>query len=108
MDSDAASPSVRSANKDDIPVIAVDRGVNDAKTAALVASDNVEGGELGAKALAEKLGGKGTIVILQGQAGTSASRERGAGLRGRSEGSTRVSRSSPSSPRTSTAPRAWT
>ncbi|MFE0803523.1 substrate-binding domain-containing protein [Streptomyces sp. NPDC058812] len=80
VDSDAASPSVRSANKDDIPVIAVDRGVNDAKTAALVASDNVEGGELGARALAEKLGGKGTIVILQGQAGTSASRERGAGF----------------------------
>ncbi|MFJ7771581.1 substrate-binding domain-containing protein [Streptomyces sp. NPDC097107] len=80
VDSDAASPSVRSANKDGIPVIAVDRGVNDAKTAALVASDNVEGGELGAKALAEKLGGEGTIVVLQGQAGTSASRERGAGF----------------------------
>ncbi|AQS69507.1 substrate-binding domain-containing protein [Streptomyces pactum] len=80
VDSDAAGPAVRGANKDGIPVIAVDRGVNDAKTAALVASDNVEGGELGAKALAEKLGGKGTIVILQGQAGTSASRERGAGF----------------------------
>ncbi|MFE5394925.1 substrate-binding domain-containing protein [Streptomyces sp. NPDC056568] len=80
VDSDAAGPSVRSANKDDIPVIAVDRGVNKADTSALVASDNVEGGQLGAKALAEKLGGKGTIVILQGQAGTSASRERGAGF----------------------------
>ncbi|MDT0612850.1 ABC transporter permease/substrate-binding protein [Streptomyces lancefieldiae] len=80
VDSDAAGPSVRSANKADIPVIAVDRGVNKADTAALVASDNVEGGELGARALAEKLGGKGTIVILQGQAGTSASRERGAGF----------------------------
>ncbi|MFI8945177.1 substrate-binding domain-containing protein [Streptomyces sp. NPDC053750] len=80
VDSDAAGPSVRSANKAGIPVIAVDRGVNKADTDALVASDNVEGGELGAKALAEKLGGKGTIVILQGQAGTSASRERGAGF----------------------------
>lgn len=80
VDSDAAGPSVRGANKADIPVVAVDRGVNKAKTAALVASDNVEGGQLGAKALAEKLGGKGTIVILQGQAGTSASRERGAGF----------------------------
>jgi ribose transport system permease protein len=80
VDSDAAGPSVRSANKADIPVVAVDRGVNKADTAALVASDNVEGGALGAKALAEKLGGKGTIVILQGQAGTSASRERGAGF----------------------------
>ncbi|MFE6621683.1 substrate-binding domain-containing protein [Streptomyces sp. NPDC057740] len=80
VDSDAAGPSVRAANKADIPVVGVDRGVNKADTAALVASDNVEGGVLGAKALAEKLGGKGTIVILQGQAGTSASRERGAGF----------------------------
>ncbi|MEU3659765.1 substrate-binding domain-containing protein [Streptomyces sp. NPDC032940] len=80
VDSDAAGPSVRGANKAGIPVVAVDRGVNKADTAALVASDNVEGGQLGAKALAEKLGGKGTIVILQGQAGTSASRERGAGF----------------------------
>ncbi|MET9380332.1 substrate-binding domain-containing protein [Streptomyces sp. NPDC002928] len=80
VDSDAAGPSVRSANKADIPVVGVDRGVNNAETAALVASDNVEGGKLGAKALAEKLGGQGTIVILQGQAGTSASRERGAGF----------------------------
>ncbi|CAL9566906.1 HTH-type transcriptional repressor PurR [Streptomyces sp. enrichment culture] len=80
VDSDAAGPSVRSADKAGIPVVAVDRGVNKADTAALVASDNVEGGALGAKALAEKLGGKGTIVILQGQAGTSASRERGAGF----------------------------
>ncbi|MFF4830608.1 substrate-binding domain-containing protein [Streptomyces sp. NPDC001315] len=80
VDSDAAGPSVRSANKADIPVVGVDRGVNKAETAALVASDNVEGGKLGAKALAEKLGGRGTIVILQGQAGTSASRERGAGF----------------------------
>ncbi|MER5177109.1 substrate-binding domain-containing protein [Streptomyces sp. NPDC002896] len=80
VDSDAAGPAVRAANKADIPVIGVDRGVNKADTAALVASDNVAGGKLAAKTLAEKLGGKGEIVILQGQAGTSASRERGAGF----------------------------
>ncbi|MFF4348715.1 substrate-binding domain-containing protein [Streptomyces sp. NPDC001530] len=80
VDSDAAGPAVRAANKADIPVVGVDRGVNKADTAALVASDNVAGGKLGAKALAEKLGGKGKIVILQGLAGTSASRERGAGF----------------------------
>ena len=80
VDSDAAGSSVRAANKAGIPVVGVDRGVNKADTAALVASDNVEGGALGAKALAEKLGGRGTIVILQGQAGTSASRERGTGF----------------------------
>ncbi|GGX64251.1 ABC transporter permease/substrate-binding protein [Streptomyces minutiscleroticus] len=80
VDSDAVGPAVRSANDADIPVVAADRGVNKARTATLVASDNVAGGRLAAKSLAEKLGGKGEIVILQGTAGTSASRERGAGF----------------------------
>lgn len=80
VDSDAVSPAVRSANEAGIPVIAADRGVNKAKTATLVASDNVAGGKLAAAALADKLGGKGSIVVLQGTAGTSASRERGAGF----------------------------
>ncbi|WP_028815497.1 substrate-binding domain-containing protein [Streptomyces flavidovirens] len=80
VDSDAAGPAVRAANKAGIPVVAADRGVNKADTAALVASDNVAGGKLAAKALAEKLGGKGEIAVLQGTAGTSASRERGKGF----------------------------
>ncbi|MGW2813498.1 ABC transporter permease/substrate-binding protein [Streptomyces sp. NPDC001415] len=80
VDSDAIGPSVRGANQADIPVVAADRGVNKAETATLVASDNVAGGRLAAQTLAEKLGGKGKIAILQGTAGTSASRERGAGF----------------------------
>ncbi|CAM5430039.1 ABC transporter permease/substrate-binding protein [Streptomyces aurantiogriseus] len=80
VDSDAAAPAVRAADKAKIPVIAVDRGVNKATTDALVASDNVAGGELAAKTVAEKLGGTGKIVILQGQAGTSAARERAEGF----------------------------
>ncbi|MEV7128791.1 substrate-binding domain-containing protein [Streptomyces sp. NPDC093260] len=80
VDSDAASNSVKAADKAGIPVIAVDRGVNNATTDALVASDNVAGGELAARTIAEKLGGHGRIVILQGQAGTSAARERAAGF----------------------------
>ncbi|MDX2547188.1 substrate-binding domain-containing protein [Streptomyces sp. WI04-05B] len=80
VDSDATGPAARAVNKSGIPLVAVDRSVNNADTATLVASDNTAGGELAAKALAEKLGGTGTIVVLQGQAGTSASRERGAGF----------------------------
>ncbi|MFF3644364.1 substrate-binding domain-containing protein [Streptomyces sp. NPDC002564] len=80
VDSDAAGPAVRGANKQDIPVVAADRGVNKARTATLVASDNVAGGKLAAKTLAEKLGGKGKVVVLQGTPGTSASRERGQGF----------------------------
>ncbi|MET7512939.1 substrate-binding domain-containing protein [Streptomyces sp. NPDC005480] len=80
VDSDAVGPAVRGANKAGIPVVAADRGVNKAKTATLVASDNVAGGRQAAKTLADKLGGSGKIVILQGTAGTSASRERGQGF----------------------------
>ncbi|MGW5649784.1 ABC transporter permease/substrate-binding protein [Streptomyces humi] len=80
VDSDAASNSVKAADKADIPVVAVDRGVNDAKTDTLVASDNVRGGELAAQTIADKLNGHGKIVILQGQAGTSAARERAQGF----------------------------
>ncbi|MFJ8599509.1 substrate-binding domain-containing protein [Streptomyces shenzhenensis] len=80
VDSDAASNSVQAADRAKIPVIAVDRGVNNARTDALVASDNVAGGELAARTIAEQLGGNGKIVILQGQAGTSAARERAAGF----------------------------
>lgn len=80
VDSDALGQAVKGANQAGIPVVAVDRGVNNATTSTLVASDNVAGGKAGAQALGRKLGGRGTVVILQGQAGTSASRERGAGF----------------------------
>lgn len=78
VDSDAAGPMVSSVGS--IPVVAVDRGVNGADVVSFVSSDNVEGGRLAAQTLAEKMGGKGEIVVLQGVAGTSASRERGAGF----------------------------
>ncbi|MCD7445333.1 substrate-binding domain-containing protein [Streptomyces lincolnensis] len=80
VDSDAVSPAAKAVNKTGTPLIAVDRSVNNADSASFVASDNVTGGKLAAKELAEKLGGRGKIAILQGMAGTSASRERGAGF----------------------------
>ncbi|MCP2339465.1 ABC transporter permease/substrate-binding protein [Actinomadura rupiterrae] len=80
VDSDAAAPAVQAANRADIPVVAADRTVNKAKLAQFVASDNIAGGKDAAKALADSLGGHGKIVIIQGQPGTSASRERGQGF----------------------------
>jgi ribose transport system substrate-binding protein len=80
VDSDAAAASVGALVKANIPVVAVDRTVNDAKLASLVASDNVAGGKLAAAELAAVLGNKGSIIVLQGVAGTSASRDRGAGF----------------------------
>ncbi|WP_086756924.1 ABC transporter permease/substrate-binding protein, partial [Streptomyces griseiscabiei] len=49
VDSDAVTPAAKAVNKADIPLVAVDRTVNGANTAALVASDNVSGGELAAR-----------------------------------------------------------
>lgn len=80
VDSDAAAPAVKIADRSSIPVIAVDRGVNNAQVAQTVASDNVAGGKLAAQELAKQISEKGEIVILQGVAGTSASRDRGQGF----------------------------
>ncbi|MBO8194240.1 substrate-binding domain-containing protein [Streptomyces oryzae] len=80
VDSDAAAPSVKAANNANIPVIAADRSVNKADVKATVASDNIAGGKQAAKEIADQLGGKGEVLHLQGQTGTSASRERGKGF----------------------------
>ncbi|SCK19358.1 ribose transport system substrate-binding protein [Streptomyces sp. WMMB 322] len=80
VDSDAAAPSVKAADNAGIPVVAVDRAVNKAKVATTVASDNVSGGQKAAKELAEQLGEQGSVLVLRGQPGTSASRERGKGF----------------------------
>ncbi|MBB5118688.1 ABC transporter substrate-binding protein [Streptomyces eurocidicus] len=80
VDSDAAVPAVGVANRADVPVISIDRGVNGGKVGTTIASDNVAGGRLAAKTLAEALGGKGEVAFLEGQPGTSAARERGKGF----------------------------
>ncbi|WP_065964514.1 substrate-binding domain-containing protein [Curtobacterium sp. UCD-KPL2560] len=80
VDSDAVGSSVKALNKADIPVVAVDRTVNGADVDSFIASDNVAGGEQAAEDLAKAIGEKGTILVLQGQAGTSASRDRGEGF----------------------------
>lgn len=80
VDSDAAGPAVTALNKSNIPVIAVDRTVNNAKLTSFVASDNVAGGEQAAELLAKSINEKGSILVLQGVAGTSASRDRGQGF----------------------------
>ncbi|GAA3428402.1 D-ribose ABC transporter substrate-binding protein [Streptosporangium sandarakinum] len=80
VDSDAAGPAVKAAERSKIPVIAADRGVNGGTVAQTVASDNVEGGRLAAQELAKEMGEKGKVVVLQGVPGTSAARDRGQGF----------------------------
>jgi len=80
VDSDAAVAAVQPALSANIPVIAVDRGITGVTPASFIASDNVAGGKQAADALADAIGKKGEILWLQGQAGTSASRDRGQGF----------------------------
>ncbi|MDK8471482.1 substrate-binding domain-containing protein [Corynebacterium accolens] len=79
-DSDAVAPAVRSIKNDGVPVIGVDRDVNGVELDSMVASDNEAGGAQAADKLAESIGEEGEILVLQGTAGTSASRERGKGF----------------------------
>lgn len=81
VDSDAAEATVSLANAAGVPVITVDREANGGEIAAHIASDNVYGGELAGQYIVELLGSEGgEVVEIQGQAGTSAARDRGEGF----------------------------
>ncbi|WP_458526794.1 ribose ABC transporter substrate-binding protein RbsB [Onishia taeanensis] len=79
-DSDAAVSSVRSANARSVPVITLDRSANGGRVASHIASDNVAGGTLAGEYIAERLGGEGQVVQLEGVPGASATRDRGEGF----------------------------
>ncbi|WP_129408013.1 D-ribose ABC transporter substrate-binding protein [Marinitoga lauensis] len=79
-DSDAIVTAVEEANDAGIPVITVDRAANGGKVILHIASDNVAGGAMAAKYIAQLLNGKGNVVELVGIPGTSAARDRGKGF----------------------------
>ena len=60
-DSDAVTPAVKALNTAKIPVVAVDRGVNNAEVASFVSSDNVAGGAQAAQELAKVLGAVASV-----------------------------------------------
>lgn len=80
VDSDAIVASVEAANEAGIPVITVDRGATGGEVVSHIASDNVAGGRQAGEFLFEQIGGEGTVLELEGVAGTSAARDRGAGF----------------------------
>ena len=80
VDSDSAIASVMVANNLDLPVITVDRAANGGEVVSHVASDNAEGGKMAAQYLIYQLGDNANIVELEGIAGSSATRDRGAGF----------------------------
>ncbi|MEL4202868.1 ribose ABC transporter substrate-binding protein RbsB [Plesiomonas shigelloides] len=80
-DSAAVANAVAMANRSDLPVITLDRGAEKGKVVSHIASDNVAGGKMAGDFIAEKLGKQAKVIELEGIAGTSAARERGAGFK---------------------------
>lgn len=76
-------PVLREAKRAGIPVVLVDRGVDvddDSLYTTLIASDFVEEGRMAGRWLAERLGGSGRIVELQGTPGSAPAIDRKRGF----------------------------
>ncbi len=79
-DANAIVPSILAANEAGIPVLTIDRGADGGEIVSHIASDNVAGGSMAGRYLCKLLGGEGKVVELEGVAGSSAARDRGAGF----------------------------
>jgi ribose transport system substrate-binding protein len=63
-DSAAIGPSLAGPEKAGIPVFTTDIAARSGKVVAHVASDNVQGGQLAAQALAKHMGGRGKVLVI--------------------------------------------
>ena len=70
---DAAAHAVKDA---DIPILSVDTTFESEKLLSYVGVSNEDASEVGGKYIAEKLGGKGNVVILAGVQGDTTSEDR--------------------------------
>ncbi|PID56215.1 hypothetical protein CSB45_12640 [candidate division KSB3 bacterium] len=77
---DALVPAVEALNEAGIPVATVDRQVEGGDVLVHVGADNVEGGRVAARFVAEKLGAKGKVLELEGTPGASPAIDRKAGF----------------------------
>ena len=77
--SDALTPIVKEVMEKGVPVVTVDRKVNTPVTMHIGGDNYIIGAQAG-KYIAEKLGGKGNIVEIQGTAGASVTVDRHQGF----------------------------
>ncbi|MCB9785020.1 MAG: substrate-binding domain-containing protein [Candidatus Omnitrophica bacterium] len=83
LDAAALVRPVRDATKAGIPVVLIDSGLEaEAGTdyVSFVATDNYEGGALGARRLGELLEGKGNVILLRYQEGSASTDKRETGF----------------------------
>ena len=76
----ALIPAIEAANKAGIPVIAIDKAAEGGKFESIIMTDNVAASYDGGKWVAEQIGGKGKVLVLEGVPGgqTAIDRKTGA------------------------------
>lgn len=86
ISSDNLNPALAEATKKGIKLVNIDEMVNlqglqalGGNIYALVATDNVDVGYMGAKYLVDRIGSKGKVAIIEGKAGTASGEDRKAG-----------------------------
>jgi len=80
LDSQALVAPVASATQAGIPTVVIDSDLKSDKQISFVATDNFKGGQMGADALAQFLGGKGNVILLRYQVGSASTEAREAGF----------------------------
>lgn len=75
VDTETARDLVEKAEKARIPVVAMDRLPSGAKVACYVTADSFEVGRIQAQHLADRIGGKGNLIILKGDEGNNVAEE---------------------------------
>jgi ribose transport system substrate-binding protein len=80
LDSKALVPPLNNAARAKIPFIVFDSALKSDKPISYIATDNYQGGVLGAEHLGKLLGGKGNVILLRYAIGSAATEEREAGF----------------------------
>jgi ribose transport system substrate-binding protein len=80
LDARSLVPSVKAATGRNIPVVIFDSDLDSDAHASFVATDNIEGGKLSAKRMAEVLGGKGKVILLRYAEGSASTTNREEGF----------------------------
>jgi ribose transport system substrate-binding protein len=71
---------VAEAQKQDIPVVIIDSGINEVDTTSFVATDNFKGGQMAGDEVIRLLGGKGRVIMMRYSEGSASTEEREAGF----------------------------
>jgi ribose transport system substrate-binding protein len=81
VQADSLAPQVAAAKAKDIPFLAVNAALDSKDLAGSVLPDDIKAGEQEMQMMADKLGGKGNIVVLQGPLGQSGELQRTQGIK---------------------------